>query len=87
MGFFYYNSNLYNINLGVHIPDESENSLIFVEELKKGQIEVTMILKQGKKNEIRRIFKLNNNQISNFRKKGFRQLDKFPDLKNEIIKV
>ena len=35
---------------------------------------------------IRRIFKLNNNQISNFRKKGFRQLDKFSDLKNEIIK-
>jgi len=35
---------------------------------------------------IRRIFKLNNNQISNFRKKGFRKLDKFPDLKNEIIK-
>ena len=35
---------------------------------------------------IRRIFKLNNNQISNLRKTGFRQLDKFSDLKNEIIK-
>ena len=35
---------------------------------------------------IRRIFKFNNNQISNLRKSGFRQLDKFPDLKNEIIK-
>ena len=35
---------------------------------------------------IRRIFKFNNKQISNLRKSGFRQLDKFPDLKNEIIK-
>ena len=35
---------------------------------------------------IRRVFKLNNSQISSLRKTGFRQLDKFPDLKKEIIK-
>ena len=35
---------------------------------------------------IRKIFKLKNNQLSDLRKKGFRQLDKFPNIKNEIIK-
>lgn len=35
---------------------------------------------------IRKIFKLKNNQFSDLRKKGFRQLDKFPNIKNEIIK-
>ena len=35
---------------------------------------------------VRRLFKLQNKEISNLRKKGFRQLDKFPEIKNEIIK-
>ena len=35
---------------------------------------------------IRKIFKLKSNQFSDLRKKGFRQLDKFPNIKNEIIK-
>ena len=35
---------------------------------------------------IRRLFKFKNKEISNLRKKGFRQLDKFPEIKNEIIK-
>ena len=35
---------------------------------------------------VRRLFKLQNKKISNLRKKGFRQLDKFPKIKNQIIK-
>ena len=35
---------------------------------------------------VRRLFKFKNKQISNLRKNGFRQLDKFPEIKNEIIK-
>ena len=35
---------------------------------------------------VRRLFKLQNKEISNLRKKGFRKLDKFPEIKNEIIK-
>ncbi len=35
---------------------------------------------------VRRLFKFNNKELSRMRKKGFRQLDKLPKIKNEIIK-
>ena len=41
MGFFYYNNNLYNINLGVYIPDKNNtNSQIFMENLKQSQLNI-----------------------------------------------
>ena len=35
---------------------------------------------------VRRLFKSNNKEISRLRKKGFRKLNKLPEIKNEIIK-
>ena len=50
--------NINKLRKGIFIgSNEKGRAKIVSQEPKKGQIEVTMILKQGKKNEIRRIFK------------------------------
>ena len=50
--------NINKLRKGIFIgSNEKGRAKIVSQELKKGRIEVTMILNQGKKNEIRRIFK------------------------------
>ncbi len=50
--------NINKLRKGIFIgSNEKGRAKIVSQELKKGRIEVAMILKQGKKNEIRRIFK------------------------------
>ena len=55
---YFSEKNINKLRKGIFIgSNEKGRAKIVSQEPKKGQIEVTMILKQGKKNEIRRIFK------------------------------
>ena len=55
---YFSEKNINKLRKGIFIGcNEKGRARIISEELKKGNVEVKMILKQGKKNEIRRIFK------------------------------